>query len=80
MRSGFIIVRENGNVNEKVAGAGAPRLLIEEKLSALLTDEVCGTMLLLQQHCGEFVLRQDLIRLCLASLVEAPSPKMRINS
>ena len=32
-------------------------------------------MLRLLQHFGEFILRQDLIRLCRAAHVEAPSPK-----
>ena len=37
----------------------------------------CGTRLLLLLLCGEFVLRQDLTRPCLASLVGAPSLKGR---
>ena len=52
-------------------GGGSPcrhcqrkRLPLEGKLSAKLTDEVGGRQLLPPMHCGEFVLRQDLIRPC----------------
>ena len=45
-------------------GTAAKRLPLEGKLSAKLTDEVGGRQLLLPMPCGEFVLRQDLIRPC----------------